>query len=369
MGTLTKGAVGEQDLKRWDGTGEKTFARETSSGGRVVLNKIGHEVDALISYGQGTNYTAACINAAITAIGSVVTRLILRPGTWDVNANVTVPANITAVIPAGCVLYVGSGITITFNGPVEADAHDWQSGSGTFTIGSPSYLNIKNAHVQLKGDARLIRFNDTGASGVEWGIRSDGGNFEILENEGTEASPTWTARATISSGTTPTALTVNMRGDRNVTKCWFYLDAAPTGWTIDETPADALLCVKGGSNAYNTAGGAQAGTWTQPNHLHTIAHTHAGPSHSHTLYFGGRSDGAAVLVYDKTRMQSGSTLTADSSAFNFGGSQGGNDYYYCTTAAGGTGNTGDSSAANSGNSATAATWRPLAQIGIICVLT
>lgn len=194
MGTLTKGQIGEQDLKRWDGTGDKTFARETSSGGRIVLNKIGHEVDALISYGQGTNYTAACINAAITAIGSVVTRLVLRPGTWDVNANVTFPANITAVIPAGCVLDADSGITVTFNGPIEADAHDWQSGSGTFTIGSPSNLNIQNAHVQLKGDSRLVRFKDTGASGKEWGIRSDGGNVEICENTGTEASPTWTVR-------------------------------------------------------------------------------------------------------------------------------------------------------------------------------
>lgn len=352
MGTLTKGPVGEQDLKRWDGTGEKTFARETSSGGRVVLNKIGHEVDALISYGQGTNYTAACINAAITAIGSVTTRLLLRPGTWDVNANVTFPANITAVIPAGCVLDADSGVIVTFNGPIQADAHDWQSGSGTFTVGSPSNMNIQNAHIQLKGDARLIRFNDTGASGKEWGIRSDGGNFEILENEGTEASPTWTARATISSGTTPTALTVNMRGDRNVTKCWFYLDAAPTGWTIDETPADALLCVKGGSNAYNTAGGAQAGTWTQ-NHIHTTGDvtltTSQIPDHTHGVNGNPGGGGAPgewrALSGNSNTVTEGSTLGMQESA---GGS-----------------------AHNHGNTSTptTATWRPLAQVGIIATLS
>jgi len=350
MGTLTKGQIGEQDLKRWDGTGDKTFARETSSGGRVVLNKIGHEVDALVSYGDGTHYTAACINAAITAIGSVVTRLVLRPGTWDVNANVTVPANITAVIPAGCVLDADTGITVTFNGPVEADAHDWQSGSGTFTIGSPSYLNIKNAHVQLKGDARLIRFNDTGASGKEWGIRSDGGNFEICENEGSEASPTWTARATIASGDTPTALTVNMRGDRNVTKCWFYLDTAPTGWTIDETPADALLCVKGGSNAYNTAGGAQAGTWTQPNHQHsavTLTAAQSGlPAHTHNvagkLSNSGTPDGITAGVNDGGAVTTGAVT---------GGAQAASESHI------------------HGATATAATWRPLAQIGIIATLS
>lgn len=353
MGTLTKGPVGEQDLKRWDGTGEKTFARETSSGGRVVLNKIGHEVDALISYGQGLNYTAACINAAITAIGSVVTRLVLRPGTWDVNANVTFPANITAVIPAGCVLDVDTGITITFNGPIEADAHDWQSGSGTFTIGSPSYLNIQNAHVQLKGDARLIRLNDTGASGKEWGIRSDGGNLEICENTGTEASPTWTARSTITTTDAGEALTINMRGDRNTTKCWFYQDSAPTGWTIDSTPADALLCVKGGSNAYNTAGGAQAGTWTQPNHLHTTGDvtltTAQIPDHTHGVNGnpgGGGSGTYRALSGNSNTVTEGSTLgmqeSAGGSAHNHG---------------------------NTGNSATAATWRPLAQVGIICTLS
>lgn len=200
MSTLTKGPIGEQDLKRWDGTGSKTFSRETSSGGRVTLNKIGYEVDALISYGNGMNYTAACINAAIAAIGSVTTRLVLRPGTWDVNANVTFPANVTAVIPAGCILDADTGVTVTFNGPIEADAHDWQSGAGTFTIGSPSNLNIQNAPIQLKGDARLVRFNDTGSSGKEMAIRSDGGNLEVCENTGTEASPTWTPKLQIPAG-------------------------------------------------------------------------------------------------------------------------------------------------------------------------
>jgi len=48
---------------------------------------------------------------------------------------------------------------------------------------------------QLKGDALLLRLNDTGASGEEWAIRSDGGNLEIVLNTGTESSPAWTVQA------------------------------------------------------------------------------------------------------------------------------------------------------------------------------
>jgi hypothetical protein len=60
-------------------------------------------------------------------------------------------------------------------------------------------------------------------------------------------------------------------------KMYFYQDAAPTGWTIDATVADVLLAVKGGSNAYNVAGGNIVGSWTPTTHSHT------GPSHTHTM--------------------------------------------------------------------------------------
>ena len=59
--------------------------------------------------------------------------------------------------------------------------------------------NEFNADQHLDGDALLWRFRDTGGSGVEWGLRSDGGNFEICENTGTEGTPVWTVRMTLSS--------------------------------------------------------------------------------------------------------------------------------------------------------------------------
>ncbi len=71
-----------------------------------------------------------------------------------------------------------------------------------FALGLASLAasNEFNATQHLDGDALLWRFRDTGASGKEWGIRSDGGNLEICENTGTEGSPTWTVRKTFVSG-------------------------------------------------------------------------------------------------------------------------------------------------------------------------
>jgi hypothetical protein len=64
----------------------------------------------------------------------------------------------------------------------------------------------------------------------------------------------------------------------------------PTGWSAHSGPADCLLAVAGGSNAYNVAGENLAGSWTPtghvhtgPSHVHTMnTHVHSGPSHTHT---------------------------------------------------------------------------------------
>jgi hypothetical protein len=74
------------------------------------------------------------------------------------------------------------------------------------------------------------------------------------------------------------------------TKVWFYADAAPTGWTLDATPSDELLAVKGG--AVYTTGAAVAGTaWGSNTHTHTsAAHLHA----KGTLTMGNASAGENV---------------------------------------------------------------------------
>ena len=75
------------------------------------------------------------------------------------------------------------------------------------------------------------------------------------------------------------------------TEMWFYADSAPTGWTLNATPSDQLLAIKGGTTY--TVGGAAAGSFTTPNHYHSLnSHVHAvigttsSVSESHRLHKG-----------------------------------------------------------------------------------
>jgi hypothetical protein len=126
------------------------------------------------------------------------------------------------------------------------------------------------------------------------------------------------------------------------TKMLFYANTAPTGWTIDNTLDDKMVFVTKGSVAGGeTGGGAHStGTWTQPNHSHTI------PS----LYLAkGGALGYAV---------SNSVFTADSTwnLFTSSGAGGGTCYAaYSYTDTG-----------TSGNGATANTWRPASYCFIVC---
>lgn len=56
--------------------------------GRWELIHMDYEVDALLCYGESTNYTQATIEAALTAIGTTnKVTLLLRPGTWVISSN------------------------------------------------------------------------------------------------------------------------------------------------------------------------------------------------------------------------------------------------------------------------------------------
>ncbi len=156
------------------------------------------------------------------------------------------------------------------------------------------------------------------------------------------------------------------------TKMWFYQNVAPSGWVLNATPADALLAVRGGSGAYSGDGGTQAGTWTQTGHTHTGpshshgigSHTHNTSNHtltiaqipSHTHTFNGGGYGAIHLADNAGYAYAGGTTAA---------AGGGQPHNHGATGVG-TGNTEVGGTGATGSSATAATWRPLAQLGIIC---
>jgi len=165
------------------------------------------------------------------------------------------------------------------------------------------------------------------------------------------------------------------------TKCFFLQDTAPAGWTIETGCDDALLAVKGGSDAYNVAGGSKLkGTWTQDNHVHTgPSHVHTGPSHTHTTgdvtltaAQSGLPDHRHYGVQIRAGDAGGSGMSyaqAGSTGYVEGGSRNASQAHnHGATGSSGTDETGASGTGNTGGAATAATYRPLANVGIIASL-
>lgn len=137
------------------------------------------------------------------------------------------------------------------------------------------------------------------------------------------------------------------------TKMYFYQDTVPTNWTIDTGPADALLGIKGGAQAFNAAGGTVVGTWTPTNHTHTgPSHTHTGPSHTHTGPSHTHTGPSHTHTIAHTHTYSGTTST-----WNTGMQDQGSGSNNCAPAHAHTysGTTSASSAANSGAGGTGAT--------------
>ena len=125
----------------------------------------------------------------------------------------------------------------------------------------------------------------------------------------------------------------NILGIITGTKMYFYQAAAPLGWTIDATLGDSVLAVHGSSSyAGSGSGGVQAGTWTQPNHTHSFddgGHVHTGTTNTETVL--------------------GPNIATDGSNSHY--------HTFTTDSANATGTTGGGATAN--------TWRPKANVGII----
>lgn len=185
------------------------------------------------------------------------------------------------------------------------------------------------------------------------------------------------------------------------TKVWFWQNTAPTGWTIDATAAaDAVLAVKAGSGTYAVAGGSQAGTWAQPNHTHAGgSHTHTVGTHTHSftgvdhLHMTGNhtltiaempahshlaptASGSVPPNYEVPNIDphqsydylaaAPTSVTGGGGAHNHGNTGAADRSLAGTTGSGGAANTGASGTTDTGASATANTWRPVANVGIIC---
>ena len=134
MGSITRGKALRGDLALYDGK-TKTATRPDASGGTTSGLVVDNSVDVLQKFGNGTTQTDAAIAAAVAHIGSSSATLVFAPGAWTISASATIPANMTCVVPAGCIFSVDSGKTLTFSGLVNVEYPTlWTDGAGTVTV-------------------------------------------------------------------------------------------------------------------------------------------------------------------------------------------------------------------------------------------
>ncbi len=107
---------------------------------RWVISSVtpSYEVDALY---YGATYDSTTINAALTALGTTDKKtLLIRPGSWVMNASVTVPANVTLkVVPGATITTTGYTLTVS-NGKIQAGEYSFLAGTGT--IAGLKYVNV-----------------------------------------------------------------------------------------------------------------------------------------------------------------------------------------------------------------------------------
>jgi len=133
MGAIVRAKISRADLANWDGK-TKTVSRVDATGGTVTELTVGDFVDVLQVFGSGTNRTVATINAALVFIGTTVNvTLLFSSGTWTIDSNVTIPANLANHIAGGCDFAISNGITLTFSGPIHVE-FSTSTGTGWYTL-------------------------------------------------------------------------------------------------------------------------------------------------------------------------------------------------------------------------------------------
>ena len=141
MGGIVRGLILRDDQALWDGK-VSSVTRIDATGGTITGKPTNDFVDVLQIFGSGSSKTVGTINTATAYIGTTnKVCLLFAPGTWTIDADVTIPANLSNHISAGCVFAVSSGKTLTFSGPVYVEHATWFSGSGTVshTLGAQGF--------------------------------------------------------------------------------------------------------------------------------------------------------------------------------------------------------------------------------------
>lgn len=152
---VTKAKINRSDIEMYDGK-SNTTSRRDSTGGTVSGLKVNDFVDVLQVYGGGANLTRGTIADCVTSIDSTTNvTLHFSRGTWVIDDDLTIGANFTCKVAAGCVFQVASGKTLTFSGWVEVENATWTSGSGTVTVsGTVTFVNAVDIDGTLNVDGQ-----------------------------------------------------------------------------------------------------------------------------------------------------------------------------------------------------------------------
>jgi hypothetical protein len=132
MAQVTRSKIIRADQANYDGV-DLTTQRVDATGSSVTGLVVGDHVDVLQVFGDGDQYTISTILAALNYIGSNVATLKFAPGTWVIDANITIPATLANIISGGAVFAIATGITLTFSGPVHVE-YSAADGTGWYTL-------------------------------------------------------------------------------------------------------------------------------------------------------------------------------------------------------------------------------------------
>ena len=138
----------------------------------------------------GATMNAATINAALTDIGGSDKGLLIEPvdragtpGSWTIDANVTIPTNVVTIVPWGTSLDVQSSITWTQNGQMKAGPYLIFQGAGNVVFGT----NIDVRAVWTGGNAAQTVYRDLVTDSVEIGdilrLVSIAPNIDLIDND------------------------------------------------------------------------------------------------------------------------------------------------------------------------------------------
>ena len=132
MAKIQRGLITRDDAAHWDGV-TRTSSRVDATGGTVTGLNFGDSVDILQVFGSGTSRSVATINTAIGRLGGANATFLFSTGTWTIDADLTIPANVANHISGGCVFAISNGKTLTFSGPVHVE-YGKNDGTGWYVL-------------------------------------------------------------------------------------------------------------------------------------------------------------------------------------------------------------------------------------------